>query len=117
MLWSEIKKWANSNGVEVVKNGDKFIWRRTGVNELPSTINDKNKKVRLWDVLGVPAKTFKSRRAAIKAEEAAVGVIVWNHCDELSLAAKDIFNTITENKFVEHQENYCRDSVRFVHER
>ena len=108
MLWSEIKKWANSNGVEVVKNGDKFLWRRTGVKELPSTMNDKNKMVRLWGLTGV-VKPFKSRRAAIKAEEAAVGVIVWNDTDELSLAAKDIFNTITENKFVEHQENYCKD--------
>ena len=112
MLWSEIKKWANSNGVEVVKNGDKFLWRRTGVKELPSTMNDKNKMVRLWDLTGV-VKPFKSRRAAIKAEEAAdrleVGVIVWNHTDELSVAAKDIFNTITENKFVEHQENYCKE--------
>ena len=107
MLWSEIKKWANDHGVEIVKDRDKFLWRRTGVKELPSTMNDKNKTVRLWDLTGV-VETFKSRRAAIKAEEAAVGVIVWNHCGELSLAAKDIFNTITENKFVEHQENYCR---------
>lgn len=105
MLWSEIKKWANSNGVEVVKNGDKFLWRRTGVKELPPEMNSKNKPVSLWDLTGLP---FKSRRAAIKAEEAVLGVIVWHDCDELSRAAKDIYNNITGNKFVEHQENYQR---------
>ena len=105
MLWSEIKKWANSNGVEVVKNGGKFLWRRTGVKELPPEMSSKNKPVRLWDLA---AKQFKSRRGAIRAEEAALGVIVWNDCDELSRAAKDIYNSITGNEFVEHQENYQR---------